>query len=71
MIEIEATLFSPKVTPSSLADSGIASMMINEESLDSYFISSIMCIVNMVSCPKEESNNIFDDKMSKSAAICK
>ena len=70
MIDTVAVLFSPKVTPSSLAVSGITSVMTNEESLGSYIVSSMIFTVNTVSCP-EESNNTFDDSKLKSAAIIK
>lgn len=69
MIDIVAILFSPKVTPSGLTLSGITSMIINKESFGSYIVSSIMSIVNTVSCPIEESKITFDDKISKSAPI--
>ena len=69
MIDIVEILFSPKVTPNSFAVSGIISIIINEESFGSYFKSSMIFIVNFASCPKEESNNTFDDKISKSASI--
>ena len=71
MIDIVAVLFSPKVTPSGLADSGITIVMTNEEFLGSYIASSIMFTVNIVSCPKEESNSTFDDGKLKSATIIK
>lgn len=61
MIDIVAVLFSPKVTPSGLAASGITIVMTNEEFLGSYIASSIMFTVNVVSCPEEESNSTFDD----------
>ena len=69
MIDTVAVLFSPKITPSGLAVSGITSVMTNEEFLGSYIVSSMMFTVNVVSCPEEESNNTFDDIKLKSAAI--
>ena len=68
MIDIVVVLFSPKVAPSSLAVSGITSMIINEVSFGSYFVSSMMFIVSTVSRPEEDSNDTLDDTKSKSAA---
>ena len=68
MIDTVAVAFSPKVTPSSLAGSGITSVMLNEESFGSNMVSSIIFTVNMLSCPKEESNDTFSDGKLKSAA---
>ena len=69
MIDTVVVLSSPKVTPSDLAVSGITSVMMNEESPGSYIVSSVTFTVNMLSCPREESNDTFKDGKLKSAAI--
>lgn len=71
MIDIVAVLFSPKVTPSDSAVSGITRVMINEESFGSYIVSSMMFTAIWVSCPKEGSNNTLGESSLKSAAINK
>ena len=71
MIDIIVVWFSPKVTPSGSAVSGITRVMINEELLGSYFVSSMMFTANWVTCPREESNNTLVESSSKSAATNK
>ena len=69
MIDIVVVLFSPKVTPSGSTVSGIARVMVNEESCGSYFVSSMMFTVKTDSCPKEGSNDTFDEINLKSSTM--